>query len=255
MDLPIFLVDSAYLKSTTTYQIYCTITEAGTNSNNSFYNNTASKSSSHFYINSTNSSHPADFTFTIDNGTYNIPLTNGCSYFSQVNTNKIYVSEVNTNLINVNEIRGTGNNYLTNLDVSGTTNLQTATLQTATLPNVNTLAMSTSIDYSSSPFGQFKLLVGPVNWNLNNGGSMYSHTHTGGSGFWWYIFSDTKTTETGNLMILMYFTSTSSKSITIFNNNSSVNWTVTNSSTAPTITIRNSYGSGTNWYLYGLKFF
>jgi len=56
-------------------------------------------------------------------------------------------------------------------------------------------------------------------------------------------------------MILMYFTSTSSKLITIFNNNSSVNWTVINSTTAPTITIRNSYGSGTNWYLYGLKKF
>jgi len=98
---------------------------------------------------------------------------------------------VNTNLINVNEIRGTGNNCLTNLDVSGTTNLQTATL-----PNVSTLAMSTSIDYSSSPFGQFQLLIGPVNWNLNNGRSMYSYTHTGGpAGI--YVFSDTKPTETG----------------------------------------------------------
>jgi len=122
-------------------------------------------------------------------------------YFSQVNTSKIYVSEVNTNLINVNEIRGTGNNCLTNLDVSGTTNLQTATLQTATLqtatlPHVSTSAMPTSIDYSSSPFGRFQFLAGLVNWTLNNGGSMYSYTHTGGpAGI--YVFSDTKPTETG----------------------------------------------------------
>lgn len=261
-DLPSILLDTTYLSADTTYEVYlAAISEGGTNSNNSFYNNTAFTSSSHFLVNSADSSHPSDFLFTIDTQGFGVGFNDGCAYFSQVNTNKVYSSDLNANLLNINEIRGSGETFLTDLDVSGNTTINTLSVSgianfnnDTSLSSCTSLVMQEPITYSTL-YGQFKRLINPVNWNINNGGSNYTYTHTGGEGYWYYIFSNTKSNDTANLMLLMYFTSSSSKTITQFNNNSSVNWNVSNSGSAPQMVIRCNYGLWTSWYIYALQFF